>query len=105
MAATEITAEEFDSRINDIEELVLVDFYSTECGPCKALKPVINDLADEADGYLVYTIDAAQAKEMTDRYNIMSLPTVLFFKKGQVVKKTIGFRSKDNLATLINEYR
>ena len=105
MVLSEITAEEFNGRINDTEEPVLVEFYSTECGPCKALSPIISELADEADGYRIYSIEAKDAKELTDRYNIMSLPTILFFKKGEVVKKTIGYRSKDNLVSLINEYR
>ncbi len=105
MAVTEITVEEFDDRINDTEEPVLVEFYSTECGPCNALRPVISELADEADGYRIYSIEAKDASELTDRYNIMSLQTILFFKNGEVVRKTIGYRSKENLVSLINEYR
>ena len=101
MAVTEITVEEFDGRINDTEEPVLVEFYSTECGPCNALRPVICELADEADGYRIYSIEAKDSAELTDRYNIMSLPTILFFKNGEVVTQSSGARPKAKILELL----
>ena len=80
---------------------VLVDFWATWCMPCKMLAPVIDELAAEADGYKVGKIDVDQEPELARQYRVMSIPTFLVFKDGEVVKRDMGVMSKDELEGLI----
>lgn len=97
-----LTGDNFDRVLAD-NPVVAVDFWATWCGPCKMLAPVIEELADDFDGRAVIgKVDVDENEDLARRFGIMSIPTVLIFKDGQLVDKHVGFRQKTQLADAIN---
>lgn len=83
--------------------VMIVDFSATWCGPCRLIAPIMDELATlYADRALVAKIDIEEAVDTTEKYGIRSVPTVLFFKNGEVVDKTIGAVSKAQFIEKIN---
>lgn len=85
--------------------LVLVDFWATWCGPCRMLAPVLEDLDKEfGDRLTVVKVNFDDYGELGNRYQVMSLPTMLLFKDGQQVETIIGYQSKKALQNLIDPH-
>ncbi len=92
---------------NNLDELVkdglhLVDFFATWCGPCKMLGPILEEIDSEID---IIKVDIDEFEDLASSYGIMSVPTLLFFKDGEVVREEVGFHSKDDLVEIINEIK
>lgn len=100
MEVIEISEEEFDDKIKESNK-VLVDCYATWCGPCRALSPIIDEIALENGEYVFYKLDVDKAENISKKYGIMSIPTLLFFENGELRDKTVGFKSKDELIELL----
>ena len=82
---------------------LMVDFWATWCGPCRILSPTVDEIADEyADRITVAKCNVDDAEEIAMQYRIMSIPTLLFFKGGEVVDKRVGVVSKDEIVSIIN---
>lgn len=95
-----ITAENFESLKNGELPLV-VDFWATWCGPCRALGPVLSELAKEYDGKIVVgKCDVEENDDLAAAYGVMSVPTLLFFKNGEPVEKKVGAMPKNKLMEL-----
>ena len=95
-----ITAENFESLKNGELPLV-VDFWATWCGPCRALGPVLSELAKEYDGKIVVgKCDVEENDDLAAAYGVMSVPTLLFFKNGEPVEKKVGAMPKNKLKEL-----
>ncbi len=95
-----VNAAEFDSTTK--KGVVLVDFAAEWCGPCKMLAPVIEQLSKELEGKVkIITVDVDAEQELAQRYNVMSIPTILLFKDGAVVGQVVGFQSKAMLEKFI----
>lgn len=89
-----ITNENFETLKNG-ELPVVVDFWATWCGPCRAIAPIISELAEEYDGKIaVGKCDVEEADDIAAAYGIRNIPTLLFFKNGEVVDKLVGAASK-----------
>ena len=92
----------FDEFLAD-EKLVIVDFWATWCGPCRMLSPLLDEVEEEmADKITVVKVNVDDADEIAMRYRIMSIPTLLFFKNGQLVDKSVGAMPKSTLVDKIN---
>ena len=92
----------FDSLLEN-EKLVIVDFWATWCGPCRMLSPLLDEVEEEmSDKITVVKVNVDDADEIAMRYRIMSIPTLLFFKNGEVVDKRVGVVSKDEIVSIIN---
>ncbi len=97
--AKEVTDATFSEFLSS-DKPVLIDFWATWCGPCKMMAPVIEEVSKEyADKLKVGKLDVDQNPETAQKYGIMSIPTLLVFKNGQVVKQLIGYRSKSDLVS------
>lgn len=98
---TTVTKENFDQEITRASETVLVDFWAAWCMPCKMLAPAIDAIAAERPDVKVCKINIDEQQELAIRFGIMSIPTVMVFKNGEVAGKSIGLVSKDDLLKLL----
>ena len=93
----QITSENFESLKNGSEPLV-VDFWATWCGPCRMIAPIVAELAQQYDGQItVGKCDVEENDELAMEFGIRNIPTILFFKNGEVVDKLVGAVSKAKL--------
>ena len=100
-----LTDTTFDELVIKSDKLAVVDFSAEWCGPCRMVSPIIHELADEYDGRIVTgEINVDDNPEVTLKYKVRNIPTVLFFKNGEVVDKQVGAVPKSNFKNLIEKY-
>ncbi len=100
--AFELTKENFEEVVLTTKEPVLVDFSATWCGPCKMLSPIVEELAQELAGdALICKVDIDQQPEIAQALGIMSVPTVVVFREGQVAGHNVGFAPKAKLLNML----
>ena len=93
--AIKVDSAGWEAQVMKASELVMVDFWAVWCGPCQMVAPVVDELATEYAGKVrVMKLNTDENPEIAGRYQVMSIPTILFFKNGQVVEKLIGARPK-----------
>jgi thioredoxin 1 len=93
-----VTDENFEAEVLKSDLPVMVDFFAEWCGPCKMLVPIIDELSTEYDGkWKIVKCDIDSAPETAQKYGVQSIPTLKFFKAGEVTDEAIGFQSKDAL--------
>jgi thioredoxin 1 len=98
----EFTPENFDNEVLQSDLPVLVDFTATWCGPCKALAPIVEKIADEFEGKVkVGKLDIDASRQVAEKYKIRSVPTVMVFRGGQKTGEHIGLTTRDKLIKLI----
>lgn len=102
MAEVTVTDSSFDNEVVKSTMPVLVDFWAEWCGPCKMQNPILEEVAKEYDGKVKITkLNVDENPATAGKYGIMSIPTLLLFKAGNIVKQMIGVQSKE---TLSNEF-
>jgi len=100
-----LTLEEFNKEISS-EKLSMVDFYTTWCGPCKQMAPFVAEIkVEKSDVVNVIKVDAEAQLDISSKYNLEGYPTIIFFKKGEVIYKQLGELDKEGLLQLVNKYK
>ncbi len=102
MTVKHITNEEFQREVIESSIPVLLDFYASWCGPCKALSPILEEAAAEAEGFKVYKVNIDEQPELTKKYRIMSVPTLVVVNEGKTQKRTSGVLSKEQILSMIS---
>ena len=102
MAALAVTSETFEAEVLKSDIPVLVDFWATWCGPCKMLSPLVAEIAAQADGFKVVSVDVDQAPDLAAAYGVSAIPTLVVFKNGEAVNRSVGFIPKDKILALVN---
>ena len=102
MAELKITAANFENEVLNSDKPVLLDFYADWCGPCKMLAPVVHEIAEENAGTLkVGKINVDEQMELAMRFQVSSIPTLVVFKDGKAVAKSVGYRPKAEIAAMV----
>lgn len=101
MAAIHVTADDFKEVVLGSDKPVLVDFWAKWCGPCQTMGPIVEELAEELQDMKVCKLDIDDAMEIARQYRVMSIPTFLIFKDGEVASRTVGEQTKAELMTFI----
>ena len=97
-------AANWDGEVLKSPEVVMVDFWAVWCGPCQMVAPIVDELANEYAGKVkVRKLNTDENPEVAGRYQVMSIPTILFFKNGQVVEKLVGARPKRQFKEVIDQ--
>ena len=101
MAVIKLTKDNFDQEVMQSDKPVLVDFYADWCGPCKMMSPVVEEIAGEEEGIKVCKINIDDEMAIAQRYGVMSIPTFIAFKNGEVAGKQVGAMPKSKLQELV----
>ena len=98
MSVLKITSDNYEKEVMKSEKTVLIDFYADWCGPCKMMSPIIDQIAEEkADSLKVGKVNVDENQDLAMQYGIMSIPTVVIIKNGQVEKTFVGLREKNEI--------
>lgn len=97
--AFEITDSNFEKEVLNSDKVTVIDFWAEWCGPCRVVGPIIEELAEDYEGKAVVgKVDVDQNPEVSQKYGIRSIPTILYIKNGEVVDKQVGLASKKVLS-------
>jgi thioredoxin 1 len=94
---TNVTDNNFQAEVLESEKPVLVDFWAAWCGPCRVVAPVLEEIASERDDLRIVKLDVDANQQTAANYDVLSIPTMILFKNGQVAKKIIGAYPKKRL--------
>ncbi len=100
----DVTTETYDAEVLKSEGLTLVDFWAEWCGPCKMTAPVLDAIDKKWDNVKVCKVNVDQNQPLAERYMIMSIPTMLFYKNGEKVHELIGFHSQEQLEAELTKF-
>ena len=103
MKIIEGNRENFEQEVLGSEQKVLVDFNAEWCGPCRMLKPIIEQVAEGNDSIKVVSVDIDSEKELAEKYHISSIPCLVVFEGGKEVKRNVGLMSKKDIEKMIGE--
>ena len=102
MAALKITKDNFQAEVLEANGTVLVDFWASWCGPCKMIGPIIDQIADERSDVKVCKINVDDEPELAAKFRVMSIPTLLVFKGGEVVNQSMGAKPKTAILAMLD---
>lgn len=98
MNVLKITSENYEKEVLESNKPVLIDFYADWCGPCRMMSPIIDEIADEmGEGIKVGKINVDDNQDLAMKYNVMSIPTILVIKEGNVTKTFVGVTDKNEI--------
>jgi len=101
MAAIHLTKDNFKQEVLESKVPVLVDFWASWCGPCQMVAPIIEEIAEEITEAKIAKVDVDAQPELAKEYRVMSIPTLMVFKDGQVVRREAGAKPKEDILAML----
>ena len=101
MSVLHITKETFEQEVLNSDKPVLLDFWATWCGPCRMIGPVLDEIAEEREDIKVCKVNVDEEPELASQFQVMSIPTLMVVKNGEVVSKTMGARPKAQINAML----
>ena len=105
MAVITITKENFEAEVLKSAQPVLLDFWAAWCGPCRMLSPIVDEVAEERTDVKVGKVNVDEQMELAMRFQVSSIPMLVVFKDGKAVAKSVGYRSKSEIAAMVEGAR
>jgi thioredoxin 1 len=102
MAAIILNNENFEAEVLKADLPVLVDFWAPWCGHCRMLSPLVDQIAGEVTNAKICKVDVDENPELSEKYGVMSIPTLIVFKNGSAVQRTVGARPKNAIIDMLN---
>lgn len=102
MKTSFLSEKDFNREVLSAKEKVVVDFFSLTCAPCKAMEPVLEELASE-HSIKIYKINVKENRDLAKKYMIISVPTLLLFLEGEVLDFSVGYKTKEELTKFIQQ--
>ena len=100
MAVVSINENNFE-EIKNSSKTVLIDFYADWCGPCKMVSPIVDKIAEEHPEYIVGKVNVDDEPDLAESYGVMSIPTLVVLKGGEIVKKSVGVQPKEAILEML----
>ena len=103
MSIIDVNKDNFETEVLKSEKKVLVDFNANWCGPCRMLKPIIDEIAQDNDEIKIVSINIDDEEELAEKYGVMSIPCLVLFNNGIEIKRNVGLIPKDAIEKMIGE--
>lgn len=101
MAVITLTSENFEKEVLQSEKPVIIDFWATWCGPCRMMSPIMDEIAEENTDIKVGKVNVDEQSELAMQYGVMSIPTIIGIKNGQVVGTYVGVTAKEKVVAMV----
>ena len=101
MKALHINKENFHNEVLNSDRPVLLDFFASWCGPCRMVGPILDEIAEEREDIKVCKVDIDEQPELASRYRVMSVPTLMVLKDGNIVEQSIGAKPKHQILAMV----
>ena len=101
MSVVELNINNFDNEVLNADKPVLVDFWASWCGPCRMVSPIVDEIANENTDIKVCKVNVDDNQELAEKYNVMSIPTLIVFKDGKIVNQMVGAKPKNQILDMI----
>ncbi len=102
MAVKTLTKAEFEDVVLKSDKPVVIDFWAPWCGPCRMLSPVVDEISEERDDILFCKVNVDEEKELAEKYEVMSIPLLVYIENGETVKTSLGYKPKEDVLDFID---
>lgn len=104
MSVLQITKDNFKELVVENEKVVLLDFWAPWCGPCRMVSPIVDQIAEETTAFAVGKVNVDEEPELAKQFGVMSIPTLVVVKNGQVVRQEVGAKPKPQIVAMVEAH-
>lgn len=101
MSIINLTKDSYHNEVMETEKVVVIDFWATWCGPCKMMAPVVEEVAKDYPDVKVCKVNIDEEPELSNAFKIVSIPTIVVIKNGEIIDSVVGYRPKEDIEKII----